>query len=93
MGYIMRYGGGLSIVATALRATNNTMLPEEYIGGVLAGGMVYLIGDRMGQREIAKRQLHLDEQLLDVQKRQVSLLGRIADHDTVQSDLPDRKCE
>jgi len=61
MGYIMRYGGGLSIVATALRATNNTMLPEEYIGGVLAGGMVYLIGDRMGQREIAKRQLHLDE--------------------------------
>lgn len=91
MGYIMRYGGGLFIAVTALRTSTDTMLPEEFIGGILAGGMLYLIGDRMGQREIAKRQLYLDEELLEVQKKQVSLLERIASHDAVQSDLSDRK--
>ncbi len=91
VGYAMRYAGGLTVAWTMYRAFNDTLLPEEFIGGVIAGGIVYIMGDCAARREIAGQQLKLDRRRLEIEKKQVSLLERIAEGVDVRSDISDGK--
>lgn len=68
IGYLMRYGGGATIAWTMLQTVQYSMLPEETIGGVIAGGIVYMIGDRMKMREIAEEHLQLEKTKYEAEK-------------------------
>lgn len=84
VGYVLRYAGGITIAGSMYRVFYDNMLPEEFIGGVIAGGLIYIMGDCAARREIAQEQLHLDKKLLDVQKKQVALLEQIVENNKEQ---------
>ncbi len=91
VGYVLRYAGGITVAGSMYRALNDTMLPEEFIGGVIAGGIVYIMGDCIARRKIAKQHLELDRMRFEIEKKQVSLLERIAEGNDVRPDLSDGK--
>ena len=101
IGYIMRYGGGATIAWTVLQSYQHSMLPEETIGGVIAGGIIYMIGDRMKQREFAEKQIKLEEKRLEADLHQfhtqVSYWKKIDSHlekivnGKISPNLPDDK--
>lgn len=78
MGYVMRYGGGAAIAWTMYNTIQESMLPEETIGGVIGGGVVYMIGHFMEMREIAVRDTNINGLRLDVERKIESHLEKIA---------------